>query len=68
MQFFETRVAEITQEHIAVCSIPAPPFGEGERAAYLCEKFRGYGLTEAELDAEGNCVALRPALRTTVAG
>ena len=59
LQFFETRIAEITQEHIAICSIPAPPFGEEKRAAYLCEKFRQYGLTEAQLDAEGNCVALR---------
>jgi tripeptide aminopeptidase len=59
LQFFETRIAEITQEHIAICSIPAPPFGEEERATYLCEKFRQYGLTEAQLDAEGNCVALR---------
>jgi acetylornithine deacetylase/succinyl-diaminopimelate desuccinylase-like protein len=58
-QFFETRAAEITDEQIAVCSIPAPPFGEAERASYLCEKFRQYGLKEAQLDVEGNCVALR---------
>ncbi len=59
-QFFETRAAEITDEQIAICSIPAPPFGEQERALYLCEKFRQHGLSEAKLDAEGNCVALRP--------
>jgi acetylornithine deacetylase/succinyl-diaminopimelate desuccinylase-like protein len=58
-QFFETRAVEITEEQIAICSIPAPPFGEEERARYLCEKFRQYGLSEAKLDAEGNCVALR---------
>jgi acetylornithine deacetylase/succinyl-diaminopimelate desuccinylase-like protein len=58
-QFFETRAAEITDEQIAICSIPAPPFGEEKRAAYLCEKFRQYGLSEAHLDTEGNCVGLR---------
>jgi acetylornithine deacetylase/succinyl-diaminopimelate desuccinylase-like protein len=58
-QFFETRAREITDEQIAICSIPAPPFGEAERAVYLREKFRLYGLSEAELDMEGNCVALR---------
>jgi tripeptide aminopeptidase len=58
-QSFEARSAEITEEHIAICSIPAPPFGEAERAEYLCEKFRQGGLSDAQLDAEGNCVALR---------
>lgn len=57
--FFEARAAEITDEQMAICSIPAPPFGEEERALYLCEKFRQAGLSEADLDREGNCVALR---------
>jgi transposase len=47
-RFFETRAREITDEQIAICSIPAPPFGEGERAAYLREKFRGLGLDGAQ--------------------
>ncbi|HEY0384945.1 MAG TPA: M20/M25/M40 family metallo-hydrolase, partial [Pyrinomonadaceae bacterium] len=59
LQLFETRAAEITDEQAIICSIPAPPFGEGERAAYLCEKFRALGLSDAALDEEGNCVALR---------
>jgi tripeptide aminopeptidase len=58
-QSFERRAAEITEEQIAICSIPAPPFGEEERAVYLREKFRQMGLSEAKLDAEGNCLALR---------
>jgi acetylornithine deacetylase/succinyl-diaminopimelate desuccinylase-like protein len=59
LAFFESRAAEITEEHVRICSIPSPPFGEGPRAAYLCQKFRALGLTEAQVDAEGNCVALR---------
>ncbi|HEX8773594.1 MAG TPA: M20/M25/M40 family metallo-hydrolase [Pyrinomonadaceae bacterium] len=59
-QFFESRAAEITEDHIRLCSIPAPPFGEAVRAAYLSERFREHGLRDVQLDEEGNCVALRP--------
>jgi acetylornithine deacetylase/succinyl-diaminopimelate desuccinylase-like protein len=58
-QFFESRAAEITGDHIRLCSIPAPPFGEAERARYLSERFREHGLRDAQIDEEGNCVALR---------
>jgi acetylornithine deacetylase/succinyl-diaminopimelate desuccinylase-like protein len=58
-QFFESRAAEITEDHVRLCSIPAPPFGEAVRAAYLSERFREHGLRDARIDEEGNCVALR---------
>ena len=58
-QFFETHAPGITEEHIAICSIPAPPFGEAARAADLCERFRSYGLADAHIDGVGNCVGLR---------
>jgi acetylornithine deacetylase/succinyl-diaminopimelate desuccinylase-like protein len=58
-QFFETHAEKITEEHVSICSIPAPPFGEQERARYLCEKLRSDGLSEAGIDEEGNCIALR---------
>ena len=57
--YFHYHAAEITEEHIAICSIPAPPFGESERAEYLCTRFRELGLSEAYLDEEGNCIGLR---------
>jgi tripeptide aminopeptidase len=37
--------------------IPAPPFGEAERAAWFCERFREIGLAEPRIDAAGNAVA-----------
>ncbi len=56
---FETHAARITAQHAAICRIPAPPFGEEERAAHLRDIFRSNGLADARLDAEGNVVALR---------
>jgi acetylornithine deacetylase/succinyl-diaminopimelate desuccinylase-like protein len=58
-EFFETAAADITEEHAAICAIPAPPFGEAVRAEYLRARFRQRGLAETEMDAEGNCVAVR---------
>lgn len=43
------------------CSIPAPPFGEQARAAWLAERFAEIGLTEIQTDEIGNVLALLPA-------
>ena len=58
LSFFERNAAAITEEQIRICSIPASPFGEQQRAEYLREKFSALGLTEVEIDAEGNCLGL----------
>lgn len=57
-RFFETNADAITDEHIRICSIPASPFGEGARAEYFSQKFASLGLSEVEIDQEGNCVGL----------
>jgi acetylornithine deacetylase/succinyl-diaminopimelate desuccinylase-like protein len=56
--FFETNADAITEEHVFVCSVPASPFGEQERAEYFSRKFKELGLTEVEIDDEGNCLGL----------
>jgi tripeptide aminopeptidase len=58
LRFFETNADAITEEHVRICSIPASPFGEQQRAEYLSRKFRELGLTEVEIDDEGNCLGL----------
>jgi tripeptide aminopeptidase len=58
LRFFETNAEAITSEQIRICSIPAPPFGEQERAEYLSRKFSELGLSEVEIDEEGNCLGL----------
>ncbi|MDQ2922503.1 MAG: M20/M25/M40 family metallo-hydrolase [Acidobacteriota bacterium] len=58
-KFIDSHLEQITEEQIRICSIPAPPFGEKERAEYLRERFLESGLTDAKIDEEGNCLALR---------
>jgi len=58
-KFFDSHGQEITAEQIKINSIPAPPFNEEQRAEYLREKFQQLGLRDAEIDKEGNCIALR---------
>lgn len=42
-------------------AIPAPPFGEQARAAWLAEHFTQAGLSQVETDAEGNVLGVLPA-------
>lgn len=58
-QFFADNAELITNEQIAISSIPAPPFKEQRRAEYLCSRFQQLGLESPALDLEGNCIALR---------
>lgn len=58
-QFFEAQADEITAEQISICSVPAPPFCESERAEYFRQKLIDSGLSDVEIDEEGNCIALR---------
>ncbi|MGI8836763.1 MAG: M20/M25/M40 family metallo-hydrolase [Pyrinomonadaceae bacterium] len=58
--YFDSHADHITEEQIQINSVPAPPFGESERAEYLRQIFKSLGLAGARLDEVGNCVALRP--------
>lgn len=58
LRYFETNAVAITDEHIRICSIPANPFAEQERAEYLAGRFRELGLNEVSIDEEGNCIGL----------
>jgi tripeptide aminopeptidase len=42
-------------------AIPAPPFGEALRAAWMADRFQEAGLAEVEIDAIGNVVGFLPA-------
>jgi acetylornithine deacetylase/succinyl-diaminopimelate desuccinylase-like protein len=46
-----------------VVAIPAPPFGEQARTKWMAARFADAGLTEVEIDAEGNVFAWLPATK-----
>ncbi len=56
--FFEQFAESITEEQVRICSIPASPFDEEERAFYLRDKFSDLALREVSIDEEGNCFGL----------
>jgi acetylornithine deacetylase/succinyl-diaminopimelate desuccinylase-like protein len=45
---------------IAVCEVPAPPFGEAARARLMKGHFERAGLTAVRIDQEGNVLGERP--------
>ncbi len=44
---------------VTLTEIPAPPFGEGPKAAHYLEMLRAHGLEDVELDGIGNAMGLR---------
>jgi acetylornithine deacetylase/succinyl-diaminopimelate desuccinylase-like protein len=47
-------------DQLELVAIPAPPFGEDERAARLLARFREIGLADVHRDAEGNVLGTLP--------
>ena len=46
---------------VSLTAIPAPPFGEQARAAWLAERFHEAGVNRVEVDAVGNVFGILPA-------
>lgn len=47
------------QDIVTIAEIPAPPFKEEKRARAYLEMLKAHGLSEVEMDAEGNVMGLR---------
>jgi tripeptide aminopeptidase len=63
---FKAAVATLDAQHdrivadtIAITEIEAPPFKEEKRARAYAEMLRAHGLSDVEIDAEGNAMGLR---------
>ena len=56
-QWFHLQEPQLRRWHREIVSIPAPPFGEQARAAWLCAQFAALGLQDAHIDACGNVLA-----------
>lgn len=48
------------EKQIQICEIPAPPFKEAERAAFMRREFEAVGLRNVRVDKAGNVIGERP--------
>jgi acetylornithine deacetylase/succinyl-diaminopimelate desuccinylase-like protein len=52
--------AQVLEEQVRICEIPAPPFKEEARGADLARRFTALGLRNVRTDAAGNVLGERP--------
>jgi tripeptide aminopeptidase len=60
LAWIEAHAAQVAEEAVRICEIPAPTFEEGERAAYVRSRFAQLGLRDVTIDAAGNARGRRP--------
>jgi tripeptide aminopeptidase len=63
---YKTAVGALEKDHdrwieevIKITEIPAPPFKEQERSKAYMEMLKAHGLTDVEIDQEGNAMGMR---------
>src|SRR3954471_2366550 len=66
LRWFRDQEAEFARWQMELARIPAPPFGESARAAWLGEQFRALGIKEVSKDKIGNVCALRKGRRDSI--
>jgi tripeptide aminopeptidase len=54
LAWIDANTGKVIEEAIRVCEIPAPTFEEGERAAYVKDRFARLGLADVTIDGAGN--------------
>ena len=58
--WFRAQEPQLAQWQMEMARIPAPPFGESARAAWLLERFREVGLDDVRMDDVGNVFGTHP--------
>ena len=58
--WFRTQEPQLLHWQMEMARIPAPPFGEAARAAWLAERFREVGLDDVRIDDVGNVFGTHP--------
>ena len=56
------REAQVIEDQVRLCEIPAPPFKEGARAEAYRQAFQSLGLKNVRIDRAGNVLGERPGL------
>jgi len=59
-QWLRAKEPQLAQWQMEMARIAAPPFGEGARAAWLCERFHEVGLEDVRIDDVGNVFGIHP--------
>ncbi len=65
--YLTTTADAITREHLSITEIPAPPFHEAARAAFVADRLRDSGLSSVWQDTEGNVYGWLPGTEKTLA-
>jgi len=58
--WLRTQEPQLVQWQMEMARIPAPPFGESARGAWLAERFREVGLDDVRIDDVGNVFGVHP--------
>ncbi len=58
--WLRTQEPQLAQWQMEMARIPAPPFGESARAAWLADRFREVGLDDVRIDDVGNVFGVHP--------
>jgi acetylornithine deacetylase/succinyl-diaminopimelate desuccinylase-like protein len=58
--WFRSQEPQLAHWQVEVARIPAPPFGESARAAWLAERFRELALDDVRTDDVGNVFGIHP--------
>ena len=58
--WFRAQEEQVANWQLCLARVPAPPFGEAERADWLRARLRELGLNDVRLDEVGNVVGVRP--------
>jgi acetylornithine deacetylase/succinyl-diaminopimelate desuccinylase-like protein len=61
-EWFAAHERQLADLQMEVTAIPAPPFQEQQRSAWMLQRFSDFGLLQAHLDAIGNVVGHIPGL------
>ncbi len=56
---FRSQETQFAQWQLEATQVPAPPFGESARGAWLADRFRELGLDPVEIDEVGNVFGVR---------
>lgn len=60
LSWLRAQESQFLQWQMEMARIPAPPFGESARAAWLAERFRAIGLKDVRIDDVGNVFGVKP--------